>query len=95
MTWLLETDFSVSSERLNSTQFELLAPVGEQTAAEIDTIRSGNDSKHTNLASLSIFVIDEDHDVHDVMQLLLVQHKCEVVIAESAKNTCKQLIDRE
>lgn len=95
LTHLLDIELNISSEPHEGTQFTLLVAVGKKNAEEVNTNRLINDKKHQKLAGLSILVIDDEHDVRDGMHSLLIQHKCQVVVADSMENACEQIIEKE
>jgi len=95
LTRLLGIELSISSQPHKGTQFELLVPEGEPKNEEVASETTRSDSKYQKLAGLSILVIDDEHDVRDGMHSLLIQHKCEIVIADSTENACEQIIARE
>lgn len=95
LTRLMGIELNISSQPQIGTQFELLVPAGELRESEVTADHSTNDKKHKKLAGLSILVIDDEHDVRDGMQSLLIEHHCEVVMADSTENACEQIIERE
>ncbi len=76
------------------TTFEICLPQGRMDLASAPPDRSAlrPESESSFLKQLSILVIDDEHDVRDGMQTVLLQHGCDVIVADSAEQACNYII---
>lgn len=94
LTRLLNIDLELSSAVGVGTSFRLTLPL----ATNNDPYHAGSAMASSSVVSrnildgLSILVIDDEQDVRDGMQTLLIQHGCDVSIADSAEQACETII---
>lgn len=94
LTRLLDVDLELSSAEGVGSSFRLTLPL--VSSSDLDNADSSATNSHSvcrdTLYGLSILVIDDEQDVRDGMQTLLVQHGCDVSIADSAEQACDNII---
>ena len=94
LTRLLDVDLELSSAEGVGTSFRLTLPL--VSSSDLDNADSSAANSPSvcrdTLNGLSILVIDDEQDVRDGMQTLLVQHGCDVSIADSAEQACDNII---
>lgn len=94
LTRLLDIDLELSSTKGSGTSFRLALPLASQDDVATATLSSSAPGANyrQNLDGLSILVIDDEQDVRDGMKTLLVQHGCDVCIADSSEQACENII---
>lgn len=92
LTRLLDIELSIDSRLEQGTAFSLKIQLGSAEHAQVKDKKHLGDSPVDRLNGLSILVIDDEHDVREGMRTLLVQQKCEVVIADSSSNACDHIV---
>jgi len=96
LTRLLGVELELSSAEGIGTSFTLTLPLTSASDEESDEtdsrIPSAQSVCRDTLHGLSILVIDDEQDVRDGMKTLLIQHGCDVSIADSAEQACDNII---
>ena len=94
LTRLLNMELRLISAEGVGTTFEVCLPKGRMDlASELpDRSASRTEKESGFLKQLSILVIDDEHDVRDGMQTVLLQHGCDVIVADSAEQACNYII---
>ncbi|MGQ7844293.1 ATP-binding response regulator [Granulosicoccus sp. 3-233] len=97
LTRLLDVELSLSSAEGIGSSFSLTLPLAN--SADIDSagnsLQGSTSLCRDTLHGLSILVIDDEQDVRDGMQTLLIQHGCDVSIADSAEQACENIISED
>ncbi|NND90666.1 MAG: hybrid sensor histidine kinase/response regulator [Granulosicoccus sp.] len=91
---LLDIELSIVSDEGRGTTFQATLPLAQPNRDEPGALRSKvpRNTDRADLAGLSILVIDDEYDVRDGMKTLLVQHGCDVFIADSSARACEHII---
>ncbi len=97
LTRLLGVELELSSAEGIGTSFTLTLPLtsaSDENADEDTTAQALSEQSvcRDTLHGLSILVIDDEQDVRDGMKTLLIQHGCDVCIADSAEQACDNII---
>jgi len=95
LTKLLGINLTVDSKEGNGTRFELDVPLGKRQEVSEKLRAVDPDADSRSMRGLTIMVIDDERDVREGMQALLAQLDCHVIVADSAANARRQLIDYE
>lgn len=94
LTRLLDIDLQLRSTEGVGTSFRLTLPLASQN--DMDEMMGSGPAPQTScrniLDGLSILVIDDEQDVRDGMRTLLVQHGCDVTMADSSEQACEHII---
>lgn len=96
LSQLLDVDLSVGLNSHGGTSFELRIARGETDVAALPTFQPPADFQTAfRLDGMVALVIDDDRDVRDGMYLLLEQHACQVMTAESAAEARAAIVAEE
>ena len=95
LSWLLNIDLKIISDEGQGSTFQILLP--KSASIDIDhqdysACETGTPSAN-DLTGLSILIIDDEQEVRNGMRTLLVQHNCEVVLAESTDEALQHIVD--
>ncbi len=92
---LLNLEINIESAHARGTSFEVLINEGKPGRATKGGMGVRPHSYDSELAELSILVIDDEADVRDSMAAVLTKKVSTVITAESADDACEQLISTE